>query len=86
MNQEESYVSTLPEEVGVRTRWPEQCYVENLVKVNEKREKKRVAQREKVEFVPAATKSAGSSAVGTPKGATSRDKGRGAERKSRFDR
>jgi hypothetical protein len=79
---EESYASTLSEEAGaVPTRWPEECYVENLVKTNERREKKRMAERDKVEFVPATagSKSGGSSATGTPKTGSE-------HRKSRFDK
>ena len=74
---ENSYGSTLSEG-GVPTVWPEECYVENLVKANERREKKRIAEREKVEFVPASkSKSAGSSATGTPQASGGR--------KSKFD-
>ncbi|KAK5720031.1 hypothetical protein LTR15_007304 [Elasticomyces elasticus] len=77
---EDSYASTISEsEGGVPVKWAEECYVENLVKQNEKREKKRVAEREKVDFVPAQAKSRASSAAGTPaSGATGR--------KSRFDK
>lgn len=80
ISEAESYISTLSGEV---VSWPEDCYVENLVKVSERREKKRLAEREKVDFVPAAAKlkSGGSSAAGTPKG-----NGGSGSRKSRFDR
>jgi hypothetical protein len=47
------YESSLPEELGVPARWHEDLYVEGLVKGNERRERKRVAEREKVDFVPA---------------------------------
>ena len=39
--------------LAVPARWPEDCYVESLVRGNERREKRRLAEREKVEFVPA---------------------------------
>ena len=47
------YASVLPEGLGVPERWPEDCYVEGLVRGNERRERKRVAERERVDFVPA---------------------------------
>lgn len=75
ISQEESYASRLPDGLGVPTTWPEGCYVEGLMKEGERRETKRMAEREGVEFVPA-TKSSGSSAAGTP----------GGKKKSRFDR
>ncbi|KAK3718877.1 hypothetical protein LTR37_004793 [Vermiconidia calcicola] len=82
---EDSYRSTLSAEArGLPVRWPEECYVENLVKENERREKKRVKERERVEFVPAAdttSKSGGTSRNGTPK------VGEGQKKKSgRFDK
>lgn len=49
----ECYESTLPVELAVPAKLPEDCYVESLVRVNERREKRRLAEREKVEFVPA---------------------------------
>ncbi|KAK3069023.1 hypothetical protein LTR53_012959 [Teratosphaeriaceae sp. CCFEE 6253] len=77
---EDSYASTLSSsEGGVPVRWPEDCYVENLIKQTERSEKKRLAERGKVDFVPAATMSTTSSAAGTPSNG-----GRG--RKSRFDK
>ncbi|KAK3113066.1 hypothetical protein LTR53_009995 [Teratosphaeriaceae sp. CCFEE 6253] len=80
VSQEDSYASTLsPSEGGVPVRWPEDCYVENLIKQTERSEKKRLAERGKVDFMPAATKSATPSAAGTPSSG-----GRG--RKSRFDK
>lgn len=75
---EESYANTLTGDMALPTKWPEECYVENLVKVNEQRERKRVKEREKIDFVPP-TKSAGSSKAGTPRS--------GAEgRRSKFDK
>lgn len=53
IGQEDCYESTLPPEFAVPARWPEDCYVESLVRVNERREKKRAAERERVDFVPA---------------------------------
>ncbi|EME39445.1 hypothetical protein DOTSEDRAFT_75200 [Dothistroma septosporum NZE10] len=72
---EDSHKSSLTEEVAVAAKWPEECYVEGLTRQIERREKKRMAERDKVEFVPVG-KSAGSSKEGTPSG----------ERRSRFDR
>ena len=81
ISREESYASALGEGVAVPVVWPEEYYVEVLVKANERREKKGVKEREKVEFVPAtAAKSGGSSASGTPQ------QGGGGHRKSRFDK
>ncbi|OQO07669.1 hypothetical protein B0A48_07366 [Cryoendolithus antarcticus] len=50
---EEQYASALPEGCGVSTKWPERWYVESLLKEDERREGKRKAERDKVEFVPA---------------------------------
>lgn len=62
MDRGESYASSLPEELAVPTRWPEEYYVEGLARENERREKKRrLRERGKVEFVPMASKSTGSS-------------------------
>jgi hypothetical protein len=52
---EESYASSLPEECAVRTKWPESCFVEKLVWQNERREKKRLGERSKVDFVPSSS-------------------------------
>jgi hypothetical protein len=62
----ECYETTLPAELSVLSRWPEDCYVESLVKQNERREKKRLAEREKVDFVPAQATS-GKSTLGDTK-------------------
>lgn len=53
ISEEECYESTLSEEFAVPARWPEDCYVESLVRQNERREKRRLAERERVDFVPA---------------------------------
>ena len=53
ITEEDCYRSTLPVELAVPARWPQDCYVESLVKQNERRERKRLAEREKLEFVPA---------------------------------
>lgn len=53
ITQEDCYQSTLPVEFAVPSRWPEDCYVESLIKQNERREKKRLAERERLDFVPA---------------------------------
>ncbi|KAK5124004.1 hypothetical protein LTR85_002201 [Meristemomyces frigidus] len=84
ISQEESYASTLPEALAVPTKWPEECYVESLLKQNERREKKRLTERDKVDFVPAG-KSAGLSAATTP-GASAAVGGVKESRKSRFDK
>ena len=76
---EDSYRSSLSEEVDIAVKWPEDCYVEGLMKQNERRERKRVQERDKVDFVPA--RSGGSSASGTP-GAS----GGGERKRSKFDR
>lgn len=72
ISQEDSYRSSLPEGLGVTVRWSEECYIENLLKQNERREKKQArAPGDKLDFVPA--KSAGSTPGDVP-------------RKSKFDR
>lgn len=53
ISEEDCYESTLPKELAVPSKWAEDCYVESLVRQNERREKKRLAEREKLEFVPA---------------------------------
>ena len=82
---EESYASSLGEEAGgVPGRWGEGCYVENLVKENERREKKRMTERGKVEFVPGRETVEGEgSKTSTPKAVGESGKER---KKSRFDR
>lgn len=65
ITEEECYESTLLAELTVPSKWPEDCYVESLVRQNGRREKKRLAEREKVEFVPAAQANGGSG-KGTP--------------------
>ncbi|KAM3414736.1 hypothetical protein BST61_g9892 [Cercospora zeina] len=68
LEREDSYASSLSEEVGVPAKWPEECYIESLSKQNDRREKKRLRERDQVEFVPA--KSGGSSVSGTPGSST----------------
>ena len=59
------YESSLPVELAVPSRWPEDCYVEGLVRGNERREKKRASERERVDFVPArAGEGSGSAGAG----------------------
>lgn len=78
ISKEESYASTLTDGMELPGVWPEQVWPENLVKINERLNRKRVGEREKVEFV-AATRSGASSKSGTP--------GSGAEgRRSKFDK
>ena len=60
ITEEDCYKSTLPMELAVPAKWAEDCYVESLVRLNERREKKRLAEREKVEFAPAAQVNGGS--------------------------
>ncbi|WPH03616.1 Hypothetical protein R9X50_00649900 [Acrodontium crateriforme] len=57
ISQADSYTSTLPEGLGAKTDWPEEWYIEGLMKRNERAEKKRIAERDKVEFVAAKTRS-----------------------------
>lgn len=64
--QEEVYMSSLPEGLAVPARWPEDCYVESLVRGNERREKKRVGERERLDFVPARKVEDGGSGTSTP--------------------
>lgn len=67
IGQEDSYASSLSAELDVATTWPESCYVEGLMKHNERKEKKRLQERDKVDFVPAKnSKNASSSATETP--------------------
>ncbi|KAF2769831.1 hypothetical protein EJ03DRAFT_271433 [Teratosphaeria nubilosa] len=79
VSREDSWASSLPEDIAVPVKWQEDCYVEKLTKQNARREKKRVAERDKVEFV-AAGKGDGSSAPGSVPGG-----GGAGQRKSRFD-
>lgn len=68
------------------TVWREECYVETLVRDNERREKKRKGQRDGVDFVASkgsGVKSEASSAVGTPGSWNESGK---KERTSRFDK
>lgn len=64
--QEEGYGTTLEAGLEVPVRWPEDCYVESLVRVNERRERRRVAEREGVEFVPARVVEGSGSGGSTP--------------------
>lgn len=84
MTQEESYASTLPADLGVPTRWAADQYVDELVRANERREKKRKEGRDKIDFVSAAggAKSSASSAVSTPNKSHTVD---GDGKRSRFD-
>ena len=70
---EDAYRSSLPEELAVPVRWPEDCYGQELVRQSERFEKKRMAERERVDFVPAAQKDVGS-ANGTPGGGSKKSK------------
>jgi len=87
---EDGYRSTLTGDVGeVPVRWGEESYVEAIVREGERWRKRRLKEREKVEFVGA--RSGGSSAVGTPKGVEGGDGRKASEgvqpkRASRFDR
>ncbi|GIZ49663.1 hypothetical protein CKM354_001269100 [Cercospora kikuchii] len=76
LTREDGYASSLSEDVAVPVKWPEECYIEALVQQNERREKKRLRDRDHVDFVPA--KSGGSSASGTPAGSAG-------PKKSKFD-
>ncbi|KAK0355927.1 hypothetical protein LTR02_004469 [Friedmanniomyces endolithicus] len=90
---EEGYASSIWGEgagAGVPVKWPEECYVEALMEGNERRERKRLAGRGGVEFVPPAGSgtpgveaskgkggSASGSANGTPAGGGGGGKKRG---------
>lgn len=82
ITREESYASSLSEHVAVPVKWPEDCYVEGLMKQNERREKKRLRERDKVEFVPA--RNGESSVSGTAEDAAGG--GDGDSKRSKFDR
>lgn len=73
ISEEDAYRSSLPEGLAVPVRWPEDCYGEELVRQNERYEKKRLAERERVDFVPAVQKDGGST-NGTPGGGGRRSK------------
>lgn len=84
IREEESHASTLAVGDGgggVPVKWPEEWYVENLVRENERREKKVKGERKEVGFVKAKSgaESTGSSKAGTPKGGSE-------HRKSKFER
>jgi hypothetical protein len=76
LTREDGYASSLSEQVAIPVKWPEECYIEALTQQNERREKKRLRDREQIDFVPA--KSGGSSASGTPAGSAG-------PKKSKFD-
>lgn len=80
ISKEESYASTLRDGMEIPAVWPEVCSPENLVKMNERRNRKRMGERERVEFV-AAAKSGASSKASTPKSGSG-----GEGRRSKFDR
>lgn len=81
ISREDSHATSLPESLAVPVKWPEDCYIESLLRQNEKKQKKRLADREKLDFVPA-SKSAQSSSSGTPANISGDD----AKRRSRFDK
>ena len=83
IGEEDSYASTLADGLGVPVKWPKEWYVENLVRENERREKKAKKERGEVEFVKGREKEEGRSRGGTPKVGS----GGGSElRKTKFDR
>ena len=58
ITQEQSYASSLPAEVAVPGIWPEECYVDGLIRQNERRLKKakgKAGERDRMDFVPAST-------------------------------
>ena len=89
ISEDESRASTFDvQDGGVPVEWPEEWYAENLVKENERRERKAKEGRKEVEFVSAAAggKSGASSKAGTPRSAGGSRSARSVEqRKSRFD-
>lgn len=77
---EDSYASTLGDELGVPTKWPEECYVESLMKQNERRNKEASTREGRVEFV------GGGKEGGESGSAPSAPKEGAAARKTKFDK
>jgi hypothetical protein len=81
VTKDDSYRSTLDEDAGgVPAKWGEESYVESLVRENDRWRKRKLKEREKVDFVP--SKSEASSAVGTPKAGAATE----TKKASRFDK
>ncbi|CAK4013256.1 meiotically up-regulated gene 151 -like [Lecanosticta acicola] len=75
----DSYKSALPEGIAVPSAWPDQSYAENLLRQNERNEKKRLAQRRELDFVPASKPAISSTADKSASGSND-------ARKSKFDK
>lgn len=73
-----SYESTLPDDLAVPSSWPDECYVDSLLRQNERREKRRLAEREKLDFVPASKSTHRDNASTTGRGSNG-------ERNNKFD-
>ncbi|KAK0263411.1 hypothetical protein B0A54_00771 [Friedmanniomyces endolithicus] len=92
VGREEGYASSIGGEgagAGVPVKWPEECCVEALMEGNERRERKRLAGRRGVEFVPPAgsgtpgveaSKGEGGSASGSANGTPASNGGGGKKR------
>ena len=77
VSREDSHTSTLSDEVAVPVRWPEESYVESLMKINQSKTKEQAKGRDRLDFVPETkSRSGASSASGTP----------GEAKRSRFDK
>ena len=92
VSEEESHMTTLGEEEGgVPVRWREDCYVEGLVRENERWRKRKLKERERVEFVGERGKESGGSASasgsgkGTPVAGAEGQVGKKEGKRSRFD-
>ena len=80
ISEEEAHASTLEVgQGGVPTKWPEEWYVENLMRENERRERKAKKGRGEVEFVKESARSGASSQASTPKAGSE-------HRKTKFER
>ncbi|SMR55447.1 unnamed protein product [Zymoseptoria tritici ST99CH_1A5] len=80
ITREDSYRSSLPEGLGISVTWPEECYVEGLLRQNERKQKKKLAERDKVDFVPAVAKDEAKAQVQSAASEA------GSGKKSRFDK
>ncbi|GAB7359457.1 hypothetical protein MBLNU230_g6105t1 [Neophaeotheca triangularis] len=71
ISQDESYATTLADGLAVPVKWPQQLYVENLVEENERREQKKLKEKNKTDFVTSSkmegVDTAGGLSAGPPK-------------------
>lgn len=75
---QDSYKSALPDDLAVPSSWPDECYVDNLLRQNERREKRKQADRDKLDFVPASKSTHRDTTSTTANGSNG-------QRKSKFD-